>query len=797
MLEDLKFALRQFAKRPGFTLTAILTLALGIGANTAIYSIIHGALRLPYPHSERMVGVQNVFPQGSYYAASYPDFLEWRAKASSFSQLVASFSSRATWNGASFGKAEPETVNLGLVSQGFFGMFSMQPIAGRDFLAGEHQMGAAPACLLAETFWRDELHADSGVIGKSLDLSGKSCTVVGIMPVLKPAGALPTGVWLPLETNKPWDQRGTNYLFVRGMLRPGVTEARALAELSTIQSGIDKQFPDHKHGIGVHSLSQAIFGDLRPIMQVLLGAVGFILLIACVNLANMLLARASDRAHEFALRRALGASPRRLLRQALTESILLAFAGAASGIAVALGLTHIPIAAWPKGFVAPADVHLDATILGFTALLGVATGILAGIAPALQIMWTRESSAMQPARSTTEARGQGRTRSVLVISEIALCMLLVVGALDAAMRFAALLEIDPGVNARNAMVMTVTLPEAQYPDGDSQLRFYHALSGKLAALPGVVAVGGSVDTPFSGANANGDFEYDEQPAGNADKNPFAEKHYITPGYFAAVGAQLWQGRDFNDQDKANAPKVAIINRTMAAKLWPGQDAVGKRIKDGNEWSSIIGIVGDIQFAGPGEPPAFQIYRPVDQVPVSALSFVVRAAPKFGADPLALGDPSRSAVASINPKLAVSGITSLDVLSQDALAGQRTSTTVISILGALALLLASIGIYGVMAYSVSRREREFGIRIALGANRVRILRLLYGAVFRMVLGGMALGILLAYGAHVWIASMVGMKGTSPLAIALGVCLLSLIATIAAVAPARRAIRVVPMDALRNE
>jgi predicted permease len=797
--QDVRYALRGFCRNPVFSLTALATLALGIGANTAIYSILHGALRVPYPNSERMIAVQNVFPQGSYYAASYPDFLEWRAKSTSFSQLEASFSRRATWNGASFGKSEPEVVGTVLVSKDFFTLFDMKPVTGRDFLAAEHQPAAAPVCLVSELFWREELHADPSAIGKSLDLDSKSCTVVGVMPVLKPAGARPTAVWLPLETNKPWDQRGTNYLLVRGMLHPGITPAQAQAELATIQAGIDKQFPGNKHGVAIHSMSQLVFGDLRRLMQILLAAVGFILLIACVNVANMLLARASDREHEFALRRALGASSRRLLRQTMTESLLLSLAGAVAGIAVAIGLTHIPIAAWPKGFVAPSDVHLDGAILAFTGLLGIATGILAGCLPALRLAQRNERSVLQPNRASTESRSQGRMRSTLVISEIALCMLLVIGALDVAMRFASLLKVNPGVIAGNTLVMTVNLAGEQYATKESQLRFYHALADKLSTLPGVVDAGGSIDTPFSGSDSNGAFQYEGQATNAADKNPFAEEHYITPGYLAAIGAQVWQGRDFNSQDRPDAPQVVIINRTMAQKLWPGRSAIGKRIRsDGDgKWASIVGVVNDIQFDGPGKAPAFQTYRPVDQSTPSTLSFTLRTSPGLEANPLSLTEPARAAVASLDPTLAVSNITSLDILAQEAFAGQRTSATVMSVLGALALLLASIGIYGLMAYSVSRREREFGIRIALGASRARILRLLYSAVFRLVGAGMAIGALLAFLAHIWIASILGTQGTSPLAVALGGLLLSFVAVLAAAGPSYRAARVLPVKALRYE
>jgi predicted permease len=793
---DLRYALRQLRKNRGFALTAVLTLALGIGANTAIYSIIHGALRLPYPQADRMVGIQNVFPQGSYYAVSYPDFIEWRAKAHSFSRLVARFSSRATWTPASSGK-EPETLNMGLVSQGYLQMFGMNPVLGRDFLSSEHQTGAAPVCVIAEGFWREELNADPGAVGKSLDLDGKPCTIVGVVPVFMPAGNHPIAVWIPLEPNRPWDQHGTNYLFANGLLRPGVTPAQALAELSGIQTQIDRQFPDNKHGIAVHPLAQAVFGDLRSIMVILLAAVGFILLIACLNLANMLLARASDRSREFAVRRALGASPVRLMQQTLTESLLLSLSGAAAGLAVAYGLTHIPVAAWPKGFVSPSQVHLDAAVLAFTSLLGIGTGVLFGIIPALRILRQDERSALQPGRSVTESRAHGRTRAALVIGEIALSMLLVAGALNMAIHFLGLLRVDSGVNPDNAMAMTVWLPPAQYPQPDDQRSFYRALLDKLSALPGVIAVGGSVDTPFTGSNANGDFEYEGQPSGAADNNPFAEKHSITPGYFAALQTPILEGRDFTSQDRPDSEKVAILNRTMVRKLWPGQNPIGKHIKDGGEWMDVIGVVADVRFNGPGEPPAFQIYRSIGQAAQPALTFILRTSPQLNADPLMLGEPARRAVASIDPKLAVSNITSLRILSQEALAGQTTSTMVTGILGCLALLLASIGVYGLMAYSVSRRQREFGIRIALGSDRAGIVRLLFSTASRLVVAGVVLGAGLAYAMRLWIESLLGAGGGTPSALLLGAALLGAVAMLATILPARRAMSVDPMEALRNE
>jgi predicted permease len=797
VLADLKYGLRQLRKSPGFAITALLTLALGIGANTAIYSIIHGTLRLPYPQANRMVAIQNVFPQGSYYAASYPDFEAWRSQAHSFTSLVALFPSRATWIPSGFGKTESEAVNLGMASDGFFPLYGLHPVLGRDFLASEYVKGAPPVCLLSEKFWREELNADAGVLNRPLNLDGKVCSVVGVMPVPVPAGNRPAQVWIPLEPNRPWDQHGTNYLFVSGVLRPGVTLAQAQAEMSGIQAQIDKQFPNNEHGVGVHELNQAFFGDLRSLMNILLAAVGFILLIACVNLANMQLARAADRSREFAVRRALGASPGRMLRQTLTESLLLSVTGAALGLAVALGLTHIPLAAWPKGMVPPAAVGLDGWILAFTAILGVGTGVLFGMAPGLRVLREDEKSALQPGRSVTESREHQRTRGALVVAEIAISMLLVAGAVNVALHFAEVLRVNPGVRPENTMAMTVSLPPAQYATPDSKRDFWRTLAQQLAALPGVTAAGGSVDTPFAGSNANGDFSYEGQANGTADKNPFAEKHAITPGFFAAVGTPILKGRDFNDQDQATTQPVVILNRTMVEKLWPGQDPLGKHVQLGTTWSQVVGVVGDIHYSGPAEPVGYQIYQSVNQNTWPFLTFVVRTSPQFHADPLTLAEPARKVVASINPRLAVSNITSLDLLAQDAIAGQRTSTLVTAILGCLALLLASIGVYGVMAYTVSRRVREFGIRIALGSDRAGIVRLLFRGVLRLALVGIVLGAGLAYAARMWVNSLMGAGGSSPAALVLGALLMSGVAAMATLIPARRAMRVEPMEALRAE
>lgn len=790
LLQDIRYALRQLRKSLGFTIVAVLTLALGIGANTAIYSIIHGALRLPYLNSERMVAIQNVYPQGKWFASSFPDFETWRQRSKSLSQLVALTTRRMTWTG----HGNPETLHISLVSDGYFRLYSISPVTGRTFVSAEHQKGGAPICVLAEKFWREKFGGDPSIVGRPINLNGQAYTVIGVAP--EPANDVqPADAWLPLEPRAPWVEHGTNYLFDVGLLRPGVTQSQALAELRGIQAQIDKQFPDNKHDIDLQPLSKAIFGDLHTLMLMLQAAVGFILLIACVNLANMMLARASNREREFAVRRALGASRGRLIRQTLTESLLLSIAGAAFGLLFAEALTHIPIAAWPKTFVAPSAVHLDGMVLAFAALLAVATGVFFGLIPALRILREDDKDALQQGRTVTESREHRRTRSVLVIAEIALSMLLVAGALNMALYFLQVLHTDPGMNPENTLALTVSLSPAQYEKPEQQRRFFDTLLDKLAAPPGVTHAGATGDTPFTDNGSNGNFEYDGQSQSTADKNPFADFHFVTPGYFSAVGSPILQGREISRDDTPDSPKVALINRTMAQKLWPGQSALGKHIqccaKDAK--FTIIGVVADVHFAGPAAPANYTIYLSADQTPQPALTFVLRSQ----GDPMSLAQPARQAVASIDPGQAVSNINSLETLAQDSIAGQRTSTLVTAILGCLALLLASIGVYGVMAYSVSRREREFGIRMALGADRGTILKMLFTGVLRLAIAGMFIGAALALAMRQWMQSLLGANGTSPYALLFAALLLFMVAVLATVVPARSAMGVEPMQALRTE
>jgi putative ABC transport system permease protein len=790
--QDVRYAIRQLRKSPSFTGVALLTLALGIGANTAIFSIIQGTLELPYANADRMVVVKSISQRQSHFAASWPYLLEWRSRSKSFVHIAGIFTSMMTWKG----DKEPQSLYIGLITEGYFGLYEMQPIVGRVFLPSEHETGSTPVCALGEDFWREQFNGDAAVVGKPLYLDGKPCTVVGVMPRVVPDIIHPAQVWIPMEPNLPFRAHGADFIRTTGLLRPGVTQAQALADLRNIQTQVDRQFPETAHDLGLQPLAQNIFGDVRAIMFILLAAVGFILLIACVNLAIMLLARASGRVREFAVRRALGASPARLAQQTLAESLLLSVSGACAGLGVAAVFMHIPISAWPKGFLPPSSAHLNGKLLAFTVGLALLTGVFFGIVPMFRILRQNDKSALQRGRTIAGSLEQTHTGSMLVIAEIAFSMLLVAGALNMAFYFIHLTRTDPGVNPKNVLAMNVWLSPQQYPDPGSKWRFYSSLLEKLAVIPGVTQTAGSLDPPFWGSFPHGEFSYDDQPNEAANRHPVAGFHYVTPGYFKTVQASIVKGRDFTPQDRPDSPKVVLINREMADRLWPGQSAIGKHIRccyTGGDFE-VVGIAGDVLLDGLAQPAGNEIYLSVQQNAwPQGLSFLMRTS----GDPFSYVLSARHAVSTIDAGQAVSNITSIETLADQAVAGQRISTLVTAILGTLALLLASIGVYGVMAYSVNRREREFGIRLALGSSRSGIFKILFSGLFGLVAAGMTIGAVLTFAMRVWIAHILGATSGGFLAFSVSALLLCGAAGLAALIPARIAMHIDPIQALRSE
>jgi putative ABC transport system permease protein len=789
--QDLHFALRQMRKSPGFTLIAVVTLALGIGANTAIFLVLHGTLRLPFPHADQLVTVRNTYPGSEETPGSLPDFRDWRSQAKSFSKLVAIAPTRMTY----LGKHEPMRIAAAYASDGFLPTFGLSPVLGRGFLSSEQQKGATPVYVLSAEFWKSEFAADPAVLGTTITLNGRAGTVVGVVPRMIPSFYYEPQVWMPLEAAPPYDAHGTNYLNIVGRLNDGVSLATARSELAVIQGQIDKQFPMNAHGVSLRPLAQVMFGDIRSVTLIVLAAVGFILLIACLNLANMLLARATDRMREFAIRNALGASMRRLLQQTITESLLLALLGGALGLVCAVAITRLPVAVWPKFLLRPDQVTLDATVILFTAGLAVLTGLFFGIIPALYVLRENFFAATREGRTLTETRGQGVTRSVLMVTEIALATLLVTGALSMARYFTQLMHSDPGINADHVLSMNVSLSSTGYAKEDQQRQFFQQLVDRLRTLPGVTAVAASSAAPFDGGSQSSDFEYEGQPEKSSRQMPFAADYFVSPQYFETMQVPLMQGRSFNLHDRARAPKVIIINRTMADALWPGQNAIGKWIKalDGDS-RQVIGVFGDVHASGVSQPAGFQLYFSALQEPAKDMTLLIRTT----TEPLSLAEAAKQTVYGIDPQQAVSNVTSADQLASDSIAAQRVSTALSGSLGGLALLLASIGVYGVMAYSVSRREREFGIRMAMGARPRDILSLLMRRSGVLVLLGVAAGVALTIPLGRWLSALLaGSHNFEALTIAASGILLAGVAMLATYLPARRAASVQPMTALRTE
>ena len=793
LLRDIRHAFRMLRRAPGFTVVAVMTLALGIGANTAVFSIVNGVLlRLPYPKPDQLMLVSNTYPDSGITPGSYPDFLEWRKQANNFQALGAIASNNFTL----LGRGEPRRIPGAFISEGYFAMLGIHPVLGRELNAEEHTAGGAPACVISRELWRREFGGGADALGKSLALNGKEYTIVGVMPTVTPDFLSRREVWIPLEPHPPYDRHGTNYLRVVGRLKPGATPEGARKELDVIQAAINKQFPMNEHGIDVGRVDTALLGDIRPLLLTLFAAVAFVLLIGCVNLANMLLARGTGRAREFAIRRSLGATRAMLVRQALVESLLISLLGGAVGILLAYGGANSVMPYLPSNL-RPDALSLDPRVLLFTLAASLAAGLAFGLVPALRVSGgDAKTSLKEGTQQAGETRGNRRLRAVLVAGEVALATVLVSGASLTMISLYRVLHASPGFNALGLATMQVPLSSVRYPDGAAQLRFFQNLVERVRAIPGVQSASATAFVPFGPGGQTGDFEY-EAPGHKAfppGHSPFAEDHFVLPGYFHTMQIPLLRGRDFDGHDRKDAPKVAIINESMARRLWPGEDAVGRRIQILGDWQEVIGVAADVRPGSLTLPAELQVYLCAQQYPSDDMAIVLRAA----GDPLAAASAAKAAVFALDPMQPVSNVSSLGLLIDGSLVGARASTVMFGVFGSLALLLASIGVYGVTAYSVSRRVREFGIRMALGAEQGDILRLVVGTDLRVVAAGMAVGIAAALPLGKFLRHLLfSVSEADPASSLVAVMVLGGVALLAMYLPARRAARVDPLVALRYE
>lgn len=798
MFSDLRYAVRQLIKNPGFAAVAILTLALGIGACTAIFSVVNGVLLQPldYPQPDRIVVIRETnLPAFPEFAVSPPNYLDWEKQTESYTCLAAYSGSEINLTG----EGEPQRL-IGVEGTAhYFDVYGIQPVLGRWFVPEEDAPGKDHVVVLSHPFWQRVFGGERKVIGRSIQLNGEPYTVIGIAPPgFGQASKVDT--WTPMgfkpdETNG--DARGGHYLNVIGRLRPGVTVAKARAELEVLAAQLARQYPDSNKGWGVVMAPMLDYAvrDVRAILYTLLGAVGCVLLIACANIANLLLARATARHRELAIRTALGASRLRLVRQLLTESVILALAGGAAGILLACWGLDLLLALAPSTLPRTGDIHLDGTVLVFALVLSALTGVVFGVAPALLAAHTDVQEGLkQGARGSTDARG--RLRGALVVIEVAFALVLLGAAGLLARSFMQLTHVDPGFAPENATAMRLALPEKKYEKPEQQLAFSNAVLARLRALPGVEAVGLTHSLPLLSDWVLG-FKIAGRPEVPPGDMPSTNYYSVTPDYFRAMGIRLVRGRVFNEHDDARAPRVAIINETLARQFFPNEDPLGKQIlitQGPDVWRQIVGIVADIKQYGVDKETTGQSYEPFAQAPFHSLNFVLRTKGSSAS----LAGALRPAVYAVDKDQPIGTIQPLEEILGATIAKQRFAMLLLLVFSSVALIIAAVGIYGVMAYSVVQRTGEFGIRMALGAQRSDVLRLVLSSAGKLV----GLGLLLGLGATFVTSRVMGSllfqtNAHDPLTFGLTTFLLASVALAACFLPARRATRVNPIEALRAE
>jgi predicted permease len=813
--QDVRYAIRQLRANPTFAIVIVLTLALSIGANSAIFSVIDGVLikSLPYRQPDKLV---RIFLSNAEYP-KFPlnpfDFRDFRARSKSFDGMAAYMRGDLQLSGA----GEPVRLHGFAITSGYFRVLGLEPQLGREFDEKAETQGNNFQVILSDRVWRSRFAAAPDILGRKITLNAQPFTVVGVMP----PGATHPGnkheplaygedvdVWWPFAFLGDPGERGSHYLDGIGRLKAGVTVAQAHGELNAIMAQLGRE---HGGDIGWQVLAvpldNEIVGASRPLLLVLLGAVVMVLLIACANAANLMLTRAAVRQREIAVRVALGAQRSRVVRQLLTESLLIAFMGGALGLAMALVGVKALVSLLPANFPRAHDIHVSAPVFLFTLLISVGTGILFGLAPALQASRTDPREGLHKGgRATTGSGPQSRLRNALVVSEVSLACVLLIGAGLMLRSLLNLMHLDPGFQTKHVLTATLSLPPERYNTPESLVRFYEELPRGIRSLPGVESVGLGSDIPWTGYDDNiGGFTIEgRQPPPHQEFH--ARYHIATPDYFRAMGIPLQRGRFFTDADKGDAPWVLIVNHAMAEQYWPGEDAVGKRITFSDtpkekDWIRIVGIVGDVkdQPNSPGAEPAFWWAAPeisfhFSRLIIPELLLAVRA----DAKPEFMVNAIRSQVGRLDPLLAVADVRTMDEIVTSSVATPRFQFVLVGLFGGLAIVLAAIGTYGVIAYSVSQRTFEFGLRMALGARRLDVLRLVLLQAGKLILSGTVIGVLLALVMARGLKSLIyDVSPADPLTFtAIGFAVI-VVAIVACYIPARKATSADPMIALRAE
>ncbi|HVN09677.1 MAG TPA: ABC transporter permease [Patescibacteria group bacterium] len=810
--QDIRFGLRMLRASPAFTLVAVLTLALGIGANTAIFSVVDAVLlrSLPFPDSSRLVAITRVDLRNgeSVRALSYPDFEDLRSGSHTLE-------SAALYNEDSFtltASGEPVHLRAGVASADLFRVLGISAQLGRTFLREEDAPDARVA-MLSDHLWRQRFAADPSVLGRTVTLNGRNYSIVGV---------LPPGIQFPLDDPRPLDvwttiavyrvtsdgdkpvteQRGSHFLLAIGRLKPGVTIPQANAEFSAISASLARQYPDTNAHLAMRpeSALDALVGDVRPALWILLGAVGLVLLIACANVANLLLARATVRQREVAVRAAMGAARSRILRQLLTESLLLAVAGAIPGTLLAVWATRLLATLNADQIPRLANASVDWSALSFTLAATLSTAVIFGLIPALQASrFNLTGSLREGGRGGGETVRHVRLRNLLVVSEISLALMLLVGSGLLLHSLLNILRVPPGFDPHGLIAFDLDLPGTRYGKPEQSAQFFRELLPRLRALPGVESASAVMPLPFSDNSLRTSFQIEGRPVPKSEE-PYTQLRCVGQEYFRTMRIPLVSGRAFSATDTRDANKVIIINQTLAKKFFPNENPLGKRIKPGASDSSdepmreIVGVVGDVKHRTLWRAPDPEVYIPYDQLAFGAMTIVVRAA----GDPHSLLSAIRAQVIGLDPELPLYGVRTLEEYISGTVAQRQFTALLLALFAGIALVLAGVGLYGVMSYGVAQRTHEIGIRVALGAASEDVLRLVVGQGLRLTALGLALGALAALAASRLLAKMLfGVSGADPLTFAVVAVVFLAIAVAACYVPARRAARVDPLVALRYE
>ena len=798
LLKDIRYGFRVLLKKPGFTFVAVLALALGIGANTAIFSVVNGVLLrpLPYPESENLVRVYEKRLQlgRTRNVASSPDFIDWRAQNQVFEQMAA----WTGWGANLTDGGEPERIQGAAVTWDLFPLLRVKPLLGRTFLSEEGRPNNNLFVIISHGFWQRRYGGSPDIVGQTITLNGAGVTVIGVMPPDFQFPNKDTEIWVPMWFD-PADpgNRGGHFLGVIARLKPGVSLGQAQVEMDSIAARLEQQYPVNTgHGVNLFPLYEETVGDIRPALLVLLGAVGFVLLIACANVANLLLVRSAGRQREIAIRTAMGASRFRIIKQLLTESLLLSLVGGALGLLLAFWGVDLLLALSPEDMPRITEIRIDGRVLGFTFALSLFTGVVFGLLPALSASrLDLNTSLKEGGRSSALSFGRNRARGLLVVSEVALAVVLLIGAGLMMKSFLHLQTVGAGFNPQSVLAVDFVLPASKYREGEQQAAFFRQVIERVSALPGIQSVGGVVNIPFGENSGSRYFRIEGRPPQPEGQGLNADYNLASPNYFRTLGIPLIKGRDFTERDVQGAPEVVMINEEMARQFWPDEDPIGKRIAVGDgPWRSIVGIVGNVRQKGFDIEPRQEMIFPLLQTPIPFMTLVARTA----SEPKATISALRAEIASIDALQPVFNIRTMEEAAAESVAPERLNTLLLGALAVIALILAAVGIYGVMSYSVTQRTHEIGLRMALGALPRSVLGLVIKQGMSLILIGLVIGLSAALALTRLMKSLLyEVSTTDPATFALISALLVVVAFLATYIPARRATRVDPGVALRYE